>query len=206
MSLLRDIVFFMLMFQLSLQVTNLVQIQGPSPGLPGGLYLNTGQINPNLGTSAILNGVVQTINYTQTAFISLNHTSCGSNVSCNVVYTLSFLNIINYNWGIDINQHFLIFGIDSGLPIGQLMNVVGFGSVLGLTLINLVVGMFLLFIALIFDITIGAIPFYITIFSLIDPTLGAVLGLCLGGLQCVVIGWEILKYCSILLSALIAMI
>jgi len=199
MSILRDIVFFMLIFQLAIQITNEIEI------IPG-YNLNTGQITPNLGTTAILNGVVQTINYTQTAFKNINNVTCGSNVSCNVIYTLSFLNLINYNWQIDINQNFKIMGFDTGLPIGQLMNVIGFSLILTLTAINLVVGLFLIFIALIFDITIGAIPFYISIFSLIDPTLGFTLGLCLGGLQTVVIGWEILKICTILVSALIAMI
>lgn len=199
MSVLRDIVFFMLIFQLSVQIVNNVEI------VPG-VYLNTGEITPNLGTSAILNGIVQTINYTQTGFVSLTDTNCGSNISCDVTYTLSFLNIINYAWTIDINEQFVILGVNTGLPIGQLMNVIGFCIILFLTVINLVVGMFLLFIALIFDITIGAIPFYISIFSMIDPVLGILLGTCLGGLQTVVIGWEILKICTILISALIAMI
>jgi hypothetical protein len=199
MSILRDVVFFMLIFQLAIQITNQIEI------IPG-IHLNTGQITPNLGTATILNGVVQTINYTQTAFKSINNVTCGSGVPCNVVYTLSFLNLINYNWQIDINQSFEIMGYDTGLPIGQLMNIVGFTLILLLTVINLVVGMFLLFIALIFDITIGAIPFYISIFSLIDPNLGFLLGTCLGGLQMVVIGWEILKICTILVSTLIAMI
>lgn len=199
MSVLRDIVFFMLIFQLAIQITNQIEI------IPG-IQLRTGEITPDLGTSGILNGIVQTINYTQAGFTSLSHTTCSSNVSCDVTYTLSFLNIINYAWTIDINEKFEILGVNTGLPIGQLMNVIGFSLILFLTIINLVVGMFLLFIALIFDITIGSIPFYINIFSLIDPTLGILLGTCLGGLQTVVIGWEILKICTVLISALIAMI
>jgi len=199
MSVLRDIVIFLLCFQLAIQVTNQIEI---TPGLK----LNTGQITPFQTWYDPMNGLIHTTNYTLNAFNSLVPTYCSSNSSCVVTYTVSLLNLINYNWSLNINEHFLILGFDTGFPIGQVMNLLGFLAVMSTAWTNFIWGIGLTILMMIFNITIGAIPFYSNLFSLVDPSLGPFLGICVGGLQMFVVGWELLKIGMILLSALIAMI
>lgn len=199
MSVLRDIVIFLLCFQLAIQITNQIEI------IPG-LQLRTGQITPFQNWYDPMNGLIHTTNYTLNAFNSLTPTNCSSNSSCVVTYTVSLLNIINYNWALNINEHFLILGLDTGLPIGQLNNLLGFIAVMSTAWINFSWGLGLTVLGMIFNITIGAIPFYSNLLGLIDPNLGPIIGICLGGLQMFVVGWELVKIAMILLSALIAMI
>jgi hypothetical protein len=110
-----------------------------------------------------------------------------------VTYILSFLNIFAFSWVINLNEYFSILNVSTGLPTGQIMNVVGFVLVLLLAAINLIVEIFLIILMTVINITIGSIPFYINLFSLIDPVLGNILGTCLGGMQILVISWAILE-------------
>jgi hypothetical protein len=110
-----------------------------------------------------------------------------------VTYILSFLSSLTYSWTININDYFTIMDFNTGLPIGQIMNIVGYVSVIVLAIINLVIEIVLVLLMTLINVTIGAIPFYINLFSLIDPVLGSILGICLGGMQMLVVAWAILE-------------
>jgi hypothetical protein len=110
-----------------------------------------------------------------------------------VTYILSFLSSLTYSWTININDYFTIMSFNTGLPIGQIMNIIGYISVIVLAVINLIIEMVLVLLMTLINITIGAIPFYINLFSLVDPVLGSILGLCLGGMQMLVVAWAILE-------------
>lgn len=253
MGLLRDIVMFMLFFQLALQLTNYVQIQGPSPELPDGLYLSTGEITPFTVWYDPMSDILNTLNETSQALqptIPINYSSptstCYANyvtgcsgldqatcsnawvwhhnlrfncnwgygwfypsgrcelasggscdgsgsTSINVTYVYRFLTAFSYSWTINIADYLTIAGFNTGLPIGQIFNIIGLIFYLILSALNIVLQFLLIIVIVLLNVTIGAIPFYSNLFGKIDPVMGSLLGVCLGGIQMFVIAWEVQK-------------
>jgi hypothetical protein len=260
MSALRNIVMFMLCFQLGLQLTNFIQIQGPTPGMPDGLFLKTGEITPFTIWYDPMSSILLAINETTQALqptIPGNCTipitaTCNANyyVSCNgldqatctnawvyehglrfncqwgygyfypagrceltsggscdcagedkVTYSYRFLNAVSWAWTINKNDYFTIgfsllgvaVGWNTGLPIGQLMNIVGLVSFILVSGVNIMSSFLMIILIVLFNVTIGAVPFYVNLFSKIDPVMGSLLGVCVGGVQMFVIGWELNK-------------
>lgn len=251
MGLLRDIVMFMLFFQLALQLTNYVQIQGPSPELPDGLYLSTGEITPFTVWYDPMSDILNTLNETTQALNPTIPTSCNAssstcsanyltgcslattNASCSngwvyynnmrwnciwatdyfnpggrcelsttpcdctgsqfVTYIYRFLNAFSISWTIDANAYFWILGYNTGLPTGAIMNFIGLILYLLISAANIVLQFLLIIVIVLLNVTIGAIPFYSNLFGKIDPVMGSLLGVCLGGIQMFVIAWEVQK-------------
>jgi hypothetical protein len=195
MSVLRDIVFFMLIFQLSLEVTNLVQIQAPSAGLPDGLYLSTGEITPFQTWFNPLNDLIVNLNSTNTALQSMNQFTTPTNSTIRFTIPRLFWITTPFAWDVyvhpDSSAVIPLIGIplqwfDLGLLTVSILFVVIF------TVFGAAWSFVAVLIVLLLNVTLGAIPFYISLFSLIDPVLGFTLGTCLGGLQMVVVGWELI--------------
>jgi hypothetical protein len=251
MSVLRNIIMFMLFFQLALQLTNYIQIQGPSASLPNGLYLSTGEITPFTIWYDPMSDILNTLNETQQALNPIIPTSCNSssstcsanylsgcsaaltNASCSsgwvyyhnmrwnciwatdyfnpagrcelsttpcdctgsqyVTYIYRFLNAFSISWTIDANAYFYILNYNTGLPSGMIMNAIGLGLFLIISAANISLEFLLIFVIVILNVTIGAIPFYSNLFGKIDPVMGGLLGVCLGGIQMLVIAWEVNK-------------
>jgi hypothetical protein len=195
MSLLRDIIFFMLIFQLSLEVTNLVQIQGPSPSMPGGLYLSTGQITPFQTWFDPLTDLTVNLNSTNNALNSFNQFSSPTNSSIRFVIPRLWWITINIQWDVYVHPDSSAVIPLIGIPLQWFDLIALVVSILIVVIFTTAMASWAfiwIFIMLLFNVTLGAIPFYISLFSLIDPTLGFVLGTCLGGLQMVVVGWELI--------------
>jgi hypothetical protein len=189
MSLLRDIVIFMFALQLAIQVTNHVEI------IPG-LYLNTGQLSPFTTWYDPLNDILISMNSTVMAFNSINQIT---NPTANTLnFTIPKIGPISVNvlWSIYIHPDSSAVIPLIGIPLiwfdlGYL--AISIIICIGIGIINALVGFILVILMTLFNITVGAIPFYINFFSLVDPVLGSILGVCLGGVQMVVIAWAILE-------------
>jgi hypothetical protein len=251
MSVLRNIIMFMLFFQLGLQLTNYIQIQGPSASLPNGLYLSTGEItpftvwydpmsdllrtlnetaqvlNPSIPTSCNVSSSSCSSNYLTGCSTALTNASCSngwvyynnmrwncvwatdyfnpagrcelSTTPCDctgsqfVTYIYRFLNAFSISWTIDVNSYFMIMDYNTGLPTGAIMNFFALIFYLLISAVNIVLELLLIFVIVLLNVTIGAIPFYSNLFGKIDPVMGSLLGVCLGGIQMFVIGWEVQK-------------
>jgi hypothetical protein len=196
MSLLRDIVFFMLIFQLSLEVTNLVQIQAPSTEMPDGLYLSTGEISPFQTWFDPLNDLVVNLNSTNNALNSFNEFSGPSNTSVRFVIPRLWWITINIQWDVYVHPDSSAVIPLIGIPLQWFDLIALLASILLVVIFTTAMSSWAfvwILVMLLFNITLGAIPFYISLFSLIDPVLGMVLGTCLGGLQMVVVGWELIE-------------
>lgn len=260
MGTLRNIVMFMFCFQLALQLTNFIQIQGPTPGMPDGLYLKTGEITPFTIWYDPMTSILTTLNETTqalqptipgnctvpiTSTCNANYyTSCkgldnatctnawvyehglrfncqwgysyfypagrceltsGGSCDCTgedkVTYSYRFLNTVSWAWTINKNDYFTIgvsiggimLGWNTGLPIGQLMNLVGLASFIMVSGVNIALEFLLIIVIVLLNVTIGAIPFYSNLFGKIDPVMGGLLGVVLGGIQMFVIAWELNK-------------
>jgi hypothetical protein len=195
MSLLRDIVFFMLIFQLSLEVTNLVQIQGPSASLPDGLYLITGEITPFQTWFDPLNDLAVNLNSTNNALNSFNQFSSPTNSSIHFIIPRFWWITINIGWDVYVHPDQTDKIPLIGIPLQWFDLIALVVSILIVVIFTTAMASWAfiwILIMLLLNVTIGAIPFYINLFSLIDPVLGSVLGSCVGGLQMVVVSWELI--------------
>ena len=223
MSALRNIVMFMFCFQLGLQLTNFIQIQGPTPGMPDGLFLKTGEITPFTIWYDPMSSILLAINETTQALqpsIPINYSSptstcnanyvagCGgldqatcsnawvwhhelrfncnwgygyfwpggrcelaSGGSCdgsgsntiNVTYAYRFLNAFSFFWTINIADYLTIVtpvgSWNTGLPIGQILNIIGLFSFIVVSGINIVASFLMIILIVLFNVTIGAVPF-----------------------------------------------
>jgi len=182
MSNLKKILIFMFCFQLALQVVNNIEI------VPG-VYLNTGEISPYTSWYDPLTDMVTSLNSTNTA-LHPTVTESGDQTAVFVIQRILFINT-NIIWTVNISSgstDFLGFPVPDlifDLPL-LILSALLEAAVLLFTLIFSVLG--LLFM-LIVNTTIGAIPMYIFLFSLIDPTLGTILGICIGAIQSLYIVW-----------------
>ena len=195
MSILRDIVFFMLIFQLSLEVTNLVQIQAPSATLPDGLYLITGEITPFQTWFDPLNDLMVNLNSTNNALNSFNQFSSPSNSTLHFIIPKLWWITINIGWDVYVHPDQSAAIPLIGIPLQYFDLVALVASIIIVVIFTTAMASWAfiwILVMLLFNVTIGAIPFYISLFSLIDPVLGFVLGSCLGGLQMVVVCWELI--------------
>lgn len=183
MSALKNIVFFMFCFQLCLQVVNNIEIQP-------GVYLNTGQVSPGIDTSSLIYQITNTMNSTAQNLNNIG-TSGGPNL---VTYNFNLLAIMTYSATVNLTDTV------AGLPTGMLVGIVYTIFALAVAGIDLAFFGFLLLIGLLLSVTVGAIPFYTSLFSLIDPVLGTLLGTVIGGIQMMYILWGLIDYISKLIS------
>lgn len=183
----EGLIFFFVALNLALTVVNHIEVKAATEDTPA-VYLNTGDINPFLTFYDPLGPMITTLNYTEQ---SLSPASGDSN---QVTYTYSLLNIVTQTWTIDLNSSFL------GLQIGKLLSIIGLLAILLVAGINLFIGLIILFIEIILGITLGAIPFWTSLFSMIDPVLGMYLGIAIGSFQMIAFGWYMFDYVSNLIS------
>ena len=189
MSVLRDIVFFMFALQLAIQVTNHVEI------IPG-VYLNTGQLSPFTSWYDPMNDILISMNSTVIAFNSINQITNPTANTINFIIPKIGPISVNVAWSVYIHPDSSAVIPLIGIPLiwfdlGYL--AISIILAIGVGIINALVGFILVLLMTLFNITIGAIPFYIGLFSLIEPVLGAILGVFLGGMQMLVVAWAILE-------------
>ncbi len=184
----EGLIFFFMALNLALIVVNHVAIKAETDTTPA-VYLNTGQINPFITFSDPLGPLISTLNYTEQ---SLKNPI--SNDSNEVTYTYSLLNFVTYPWTIKLDSTVL------GFPVGKLFSIIGLLAIIAVTGINLFIALAILFIEIGLGITLGAIPFWTSLFSMIDPILGMYLGIAIGALQMVAFGWYIFDYVANIIS------
>jgi len=75
-----------------------------------------------------------------------------------------------------------LWGIIVGILTCILSSLIALFSIIGL------------FALIIYNMTLGAIPFYVALFSLFDPVLGAILGVCVGAVQLLFVVWGLTEF------------
>jgi hypothetical protein len=184
MSDLKNIVFFFVAFQLTLSVVNHIQILPPSADLPGGLYLNTGQIKPWLNNFYDpLTDIIESLSSTAVSFNAVS--AGGSNIIDFKILRIGFVNP-NLLWSVDTT--FNVFG----LPFGILELLISLFIIGACALFTWVFSAGFAILGLILNATVGAVPFWMTLFMLLDPTMGAILGLAVGAMQMIYVVWGLI--------------
>lgn len=168
MSALRNIVVAMVAFQLALLVINQIEI------IPG-VRMVTGQIN---NPSANLN--YQLMNATM---LNMNIVANGGSTTNQSVLICPFDYVIG---GYFINSVSRIcYNYQTRSQPSSIERVINFlVSIITLICLGLI-----WILALIWGATFGSIGLYTSLFSLLDPVLGAVLGFAIGSIQAVLVLW-----------------
>jgi hypothetical protein len=89
-----------------------------------------------------------------------------------------------------------------GFTYGPIIVISNVLYALGLSVISTVLNIFSVVILMIIMITIGAIPFWTTLFSFVDPSLGIVLGLAFGSIQMIYISLAIFRFSSAMIAGI----
>jgi len=176
MSDLKNIVIFILCLQVAFIVVNELEI---APGVK----LSSSGINPVLDYYSPATDILTSINSTYQAF---NPTidSAGSQTTTFHIDRILFIDP-NISWSVTM------VGADIW---GALFLFVSALVMLIIAIITLIFSCLGLIMLLLFMATAGAIPFYISLFSLIDPVFGAVLGGALGLIQLVYVIWGLTEF------------
>jgi hypothetical protein len=178
---------FFVVFHLMIFVVNHVEI---SPGH----YFNTGQIEPFQEYYDPLADMAASTQNIQNAMNNLGSNRTGNTVTVQACW--SFLTTYCQPLSQDVTAN--AFGFVYG-PFILMIDVV---IALLFAGVSTCLNIFMVVIVMILTITVGAIPFWVTLFSFVDPTLGVVLGTAFGTIQMVYISLAIFRYGSAMIAGI----
>ena len=183
MTVLKSIVIAMFVFQLSLLVVNNVFIGDAN------VRMTTGQITNSQATIPmdLLN---QTVGNLKASLTNAGYTNQS------IRFCSMQNNVLGIGWFINdfVQATLRIAYANSGDLVPK--EITNF-FVLIVSLITLVLVLLITFLALIYNSTIGAVFLYSSMFGLIDPVLGGILGTVLGTIQALLIVWGLSEFLPI---------
>ena len=184
----QKLAMFFVVFHLMIFVVNHVEI---APGH----YFNTGQIEPFQTHYDPLNDIISSTQNIQNAMNNI-----GSNKSNNTITVKACWSILANNYCQNMYQDITANAL--GFTYGPIILLIEILISLIYAGISMAFDIFTLVILMILMITVGAVPFWTTLFSFIDPSLGFVLGLAFGSIQMVYIGLAIFRFSSAMIAGI----
>jgi hypothetical protein len=189
-SVLRLAMFF-LIFHLMILIVNHIEI---APGY----HLETGQIEPFISHYDPMEDIYKATSNMNTSMAWINGVSFNGSYMVVPVCLTTLKQNFCINAPVNPTAELDILG--SSFVYGPIIVLLVMLNALIFSFISMAISFILLIIVLILMVTVGAIPFWITIFSFIDPTLGLLLGTVIGGIQMVYISIGIFTFVSAMIA------